>query len=929
MPMRRYFARFHATDAAGQSAFVTGAFEAAERPADAELVEIFRAEVRAQFERRRLRETAPFQVRVERLFEVPGPPCPARGDTRPLLHWRMEIEFACHDFHLTGVGRGVFAWPERPSGTALAAMTRVLLTEGVGRSGLGLEEVQHSEVARCDVRETTDPVTHPIPEVSAWAAPAPLGVLARVVERVSKVGVERARAELAAAPQGEQLLHLFDREAAALATWRPDAEPAFALQQLRNRAAACGFTHWVAEAEAGLDSLGAYWVETALANLGDALVRTTRHVQHTPKRRLLTPHQGSLEAHEPASGAPAARELARVAIIEGWERRLVAAWDRGTLRVRDLATGDAILVVERSERPRFFEWSRDGRWIVLGGTSSSGFDGEYASHFTIEVWDVASRSLRWTRSADRDAAGGLDAMELWPGAAVLVTAAYGVLTLWRLDDGHVIEEWQSVVSSFDFSADERLLVANGQTSVRVFDLTAGALRELRPREGRVEAIVLSNDGARIVGVGQELACAWDGRTGAELWHRKLTPAAHHARRAWFLSDDMLVLTVQEHVELAQSATGATVASWIAHPSPVVSVATSTDGHLETSCENECRVWDRSLLVGELGNTELRSAFDVHMSPDGAAAVLVAEPRVEVLRLRPGPPTLAWAHKDASIRCVSLAPDGGSLVVASDHEVWRIRGDHEPRRRARRTEHPTEHIVRSADGALVALVEHGGTLVEVRATDSGTRAWKGPAWRLTFPQRLVDIAFSPAGRWLAAAHSGGVDVFDTQTKSPRLRVPGAASRVAVGDDGVVIAVQPSERARVAGGGSTVQGPVGNGVISPDARWLVSEAGVGKLSVHERLPGKLALLHRGTIDGTLGGDAFDPSRLGCLFAGNAALTAPEPEGLVLWDLQSARRLARMCTGRPLRRGAVSRDGRTIVVTDDNSCVHVLSVRGGALR
>ncbi|MCC6666356.1 MAG: hypothetical protein IT375_21560 [Polyangiaceae bacterium] len=104
----------------------------------------------------------PLELDVAHLFELPEVPRPPPGDPRPLRHWRVEVDFECADIRLVGADAGVFAWPEQPAGTALASMERLLVIEALAKSSAGPEYIDFTDLRGSSVRETSEPLTHPL-----------------------------------------------------------------------------------------------------------------------------------------------------------------------------------------------------------------------------------------------------------------------------------------------------------------------------------------------------------------------------------------------------------------------------------------------------------------------------------------------------------------------------------------------------------------------------------------------------------------------------------------------------------------------------------------------------------------------------------------------------------------------------------------------
>ena len=196
--------------------------------------------------------------------------------------------------------------------------------------------------------------------------------------------------------------------------------------------------------------------------------------------------------------------------------------------------------------------------------------------------------------------------------------------------------------------------------------------------------------------------------------------------------------------------------------------------------------------------------------DGKLAVAEAEwPRGPRLEARPGGGMAVWpaevsapnplraaCHPDS---CLSLAADGrgGFLTGGDDGRVVYV-----PR-------HGEPSVVVHMSGAWIDALacNRSGT----RALGSGRRVYCVTADRgeaIELPAPVTALAFSSDGRWLAAAHSGGVTLWSESTGARRLTWPGYHRALAWSPDGGYLVTGMQENAvhgwRVADGGDIEMG-----------------------------------------------------------------------------------------------------------------------------
>ena len=157
--MRRYHVALLVLDAQDRPVWAGGFLKHAGRPTKGQLLEIYRADALQAFQQRGEMDAVPTSVHVAHLFELPDPPTPP-SDARPMRNWRIEINFVCHDVKFGSSSRGVFPWPEEPSGSVLDWMHYVLMAEMLSLRGDGPDYADYSEVVSATIGETSEPADY-------------------------------------------------------------------------------------------------------------------------------------------------------------------------------------------------------------------------------------------------------------------------------------------------------------------------------------------------------------------------------------------------------------------------------------------------------------------------------------------------------------------------------------------------------------------------------------------------------------------------------------------------------------------------------------------------------------------------------------------------------------------------------------------------
>ena len=155
---RRYWVRVYIDDNAGHSAQVGGYLMHPAKPTRDDLLRIYSDDAKEVFARQGHPDAVPATAMPISVFVLPSVPRPPSMENCP--HWRIDIDFVCHDVKFGASAAGVFAWPEEPTRDALDAMTHLLIAETLSIRGDHPEYADYSDVVRRHVEKTTAPLTH-------------------------------------------------------------------------------------------------------------------------------------------------------------------------------------------------------------------------------------------------------------------------------------------------------------------------------------------------------------------------------------------------------------------------------------------------------------------------------------------------------------------------------------------------------------------------------------------------------------------------------------------------------------------------------------------------------------------------------------------------------------------------------------------------
>jgi hypothetical protein len=160
--LRRFRAALLISNDNNESVWSGGFFRATYRLSGQGLLDRFRDDAAAAFDRKGITPAVPTKIHVANYFELPDPPHPSPGDTRPLRSWRVEVSFVCHDVKFGANADGVFAWPEEPTGPTLTAMTFLLMADTLALRGDDPDYANDSDILAVKVTETEAAPDYPL-----------------------------------------------------------------------------------------------------------------------------------------------------------------------------------------------------------------------------------------------------------------------------------------------------------------------------------------------------------------------------------------------------------------------------------------------------------------------------------------------------------------------------------------------------------------------------------------------------------------------------------------------------------------------------------------------------------------------------------------------------------------------------------------------
>ncbi len=318
-----------------------------------------------------------------------------------------------------------------------------------------------------------------------------------------------------------------------------------------------------------------------------AVIKTAEHIETR-----------SVETGEQVASYP----VSSAKLVPGPKNRLIVSiYQKGSTLIKDLITGKKIYDIP-GEPLSIITIAADGRCLGIGRCRSTGFDGEYHSSFTAEIWSLSEGVAYWSRQGSGDSSAGLMAIVISDDSRFAAVISFKSLFLVNLSEGLTIGECPTKALQPDdlaFTRDSRFLLVNNRPALEIIDLSSLQIRQFAaPPPGKMfSALKVSPDGSQVLAGGPGWVCMWELSSGSLLWEKQLS--ANYSYSAWFIADKGLIAVtpVMGKIDLVSIKDGTTIDSMKAHARPVTAVAESADGrYFLTTDGNEIKVWDLSEAV---------------------------------------------------------------------------------------------------------------------------------------------------------------------------------------------------------------------------------------------------------------------------------------------------------------------------------------------
>lgn len=481
------------------------------------------------------------------------------------------------------------------------------------------------------------------------------------------------------------------------------------------------------------------------------------------------------------------------------------------------------------------------------------------------------------------------------------------------------------VNTITFSAGGQLLVSGSEDStISLWKFPEGTrIREFTGHDDQVNCVTLSPNGKNVVSAGQDgTVRVWDIETGRELWMPKDAGAPAWAA-AYSHDGEALALTDGEEVLLYRVSTREKVAR-LRCGQELTSIAFSPRGNTLAAggLEGEISVWDvpswerrarwssgrgavrslcflpegRNIVSGSIPGTtaiwEVESGkrlsvlgdmngivHAVGVSPKGTLIAIGSSDGVSVSPLQGGEPLWRRGVTGYSAKSIAFSPDGnilGAGTYAGIIEFWNAQSGE----RLHRNDTPGNICVLAEDGTWIATLGYLNALGKI-----AVRKWEVPSGRLLdlFPidsREAIDVVARQDGGSILALtipSRGHLSVWDTSLKREIAKVQYTFD------------------------------PLNSATLSRDGKWAVLTSLGGDIQLWNTQRGGLRSIGK-----------HDKGVLGVHFSrdGKQLATCGKDGAAILWDLDSARRIASFKTHptrwAPAEAVACSYDGSLVALS-----------------
>jgi WD40 repeat protein len=272
-------------------------------------------------------------------------------------------------------------------------------------------------------------------------------------------------------------------------------------------------------------------------------------------------------------------------------------------------------------------------------------------------------------------------------------------------------EQEHNVTDLHFSSDGARMLASGNKTARILDVSTGATNREFVVDYNIETAAFSPDDRRVLIANDRHITMFDAVSGAEVFERK---QHGHLYSAEFSPDGktLILACAKGCAHLIDANTGEGEEKLTAHRAEVSHASFSPDGSMivTASYDGTARIWDAKALSLIASLPQSQRVYDAAFSPDNQRVVTASSDHtLQLWAIGPHPQLLARMEHHGTVRRARFSPDGRWIVSAGwDHTVRFWNGHNgQPVNSLINLQMPAMHATFSPEGRRVAISSKSG------------------------------------------------------------------------------------------------------------------------------------------------------------------------------------------------------------------------------
>lgn len=556
-----------------------------------------------------------------------------------------------------------------------------------------------------------------------------------------------------------------------------------------------------------------------------------------------------------------------------------------------------------------------------------------SSDNTLKIWNFKSGILIKTLKGY----SGANTLAVTPNSKYVVAASNDrtltVLDLKTREEIKRLKLHSTRVGAVAIAFEGKLAVsASYDSTIIVWDIESyEIIRKINAHSARIRSLATTPDEKYIVSASDDQKIKVFGfKTEKEI--RILKGHSSTVREVAVTPDSKYVISASDDCEIKvwDIETGEEIKHFEGHSSPVKAIAVTTDGEylISGSSDGTLKIW-KIKNKHEIQSTKGHSGgvSVVVITPDNKYAISASyDKTLKIWEIESGKEIGTLEGHSAGINSIAVTPESKYIVSASYDstiKIWEIE--------SRRFIHTLEG---HSEGINSVVITTDGRYIISASDDSTLKIWEIGSWREIHTleghsSKINSVAVMPDCKYIVSASTDSkLKVWEIESGKEITTLEGHSARinsVVVTQDGrYVISASDDQTLKVWEAGSWKEvhtlmgfsGWVNSVAVTSDSRYIISASDNHVLKVLEIETWKVH-----TLDGHL----LEITGIVAYPGGKYTVSVSKDRTLILWEVQSGKKLTCFSGDNPLTSSCISSDGRTIVVGEASGSVHILRITG----